>query len=207
MTWGIIPDTRQRLPFEQRWPMIAEARLNASGLRVRIVDDCLNGRRTIWQDPFKPGRNGLEGLAQRIEINSPLSLVVLMLGCNDFQFCHPFNDAWAASQGIATLVNEIRKAPIEPGMPSPPILIVCPPRITTPNGTLFLPKFRGSEQRVGGLGEAYHAVAIEQGCDFFDAETVCSTSPVDGIHLDAEAHFKLGEAMAPVIRGILSHQG
>ncbi len=83
LTWGIIPNTRNRLPFDERWPGVLENALNARGLRVRMIEDCLNGRRTVWEDPFKPGRNGLQGLAQRIEIHSPLSLVILMLGTND----------------------------------------------------------------------------------------------------------------------------
>jgi len=120
LTWGIIPNTRERLEFDKRWPGVLEKELNKSGLSVRVIEDCLNGRRTVWEDPFKPGRNGLRGLAQKIEIHSPLALVMLMLGTNDFQFCHPYNDAWAAAQGVAALVNEVRKAPIEPGMPVPP---------------------------------------------------------------------------------------
>src|SRR5580692_11670183 len=112
LTWGIIPLTRKRLPFHERWPGVLEHRLEESGFTVRVVEDCLNGRRTVWDDPFKPGRNGLEGLAQRIESQSPLSLVILMLGTNDFQFSHPYNNAWAAAQGIAALVGEIRTAPI-----------------------------------------------------------------------------------------------
>jgi len=136
LTWGIIPNTRNRLPFEERWPGVVENKLNASGHRLRLIEDCLNGRRTVWDDPFKPGRKGLAGLAQRIEINSPLSLVILMLGTNDFQFSHPYNDAWSAAQGMARLVNEIRNAPIEPGMPVPPILLVCPPQIRSPRGSM-----------------------------------------------------------------------
>jgi lysophospholipase L1-like esterase len=99
-----------------------ESQLNQNGRRVRLIEDCLNGRRTVWDDRFKPGRNGLQGLAQRIEINSPLALVILMLGTNDFQNPHEYNDAWAAAQGIAALVREIRQAPIEPGTPVPGIL-------------------------------------------------------------------------------------
>src|SRR5580658_730424 len=106
-----------------------EIALNKRGLSVRVVEDCLNGRRTVWEDPFKAGRNGFTGLAQRIEVNSPLALVVLMLGTNDFQFSHPHNLAWSAAQGVSVLVNAIRQAPIEPGMPVPPILVVCPPRL------------------------------------------------------------------------------
>src|SRR5579862_5124241 len=154
LTWGIIPETRRRLPFDERWPGVLENKLNAAGARVRVVENCLNGRRTVWDDPFKPGRNGLHGLAQCIEINSPLALVILMLGSNDFQFCHPHNNAWAASQGIATLVKEIRRAPIEPGMPVPPILVVCPPPAQIPKG-LVAEKFSGAEARCAGLGDAY----------------------------------------------------
>src|SRR5215467_8440900 len=111
LTWGIVPNTRERLPFEKRWPGVLENALNAAGVPVRIVEDCLNGRRTVWDDPFKPGRNGLEGLAQRMEINSPLALVVLLLGTNDFQSMHEHN-AWHSSQGIAALVAAIRNAPV-----------------------------------------------------------------------------------------------
>jgi len=60
LTWGIIPDTRKRLPFDERWPGVLEKELTASGSQVRIIEDCLNGRRTVWEDPFKPGRNGLQ---------------------------------------------------------------------------------------------------------------------------------------------------
>jgi len=158
LTWGIIPNTRSRLPFDERWPGVLENRLSACGVRLRVIEDCLNGRRTAWDDPFKRGRNGLEGLAQRIEINSPLSLVILMLGTNDFQFCHPYNDAWSAAQGIIALVNEIRTSPVEPGMPVPPVLVVCPPQIRTPRGTIA-PNFRDADLRCTGLAYAYKHVA------------------------------------------------
>ena len=169
LTWGIVPNTRARLSFDERWPGVLENKLNASGPRIRVIEDCLNGRRTAWDDPFKRGRNGLEGPAQRIEINSPLSLVILMLGTNDFQFCHPYNDAWSAAQGITALINEIRKASIEPGMPVPPVLVICPPQIRSPRGNIA-PKFRDAEQRCAGLAEAYRQVASGLGCHFFNAE-------------------------------------
>jgi lysophospholipase L1-like esterase len=48
LSWGIIPTTRRRLPFDQRWPGVMENLLVASGKRVRVIEDCLNGRRTVW---------------------------------------------------------------------------------------------------------------------------------------------------------------
>jgi lysophospholipase L1-like esterase len=195
LSWGIIPGTRKRLPFDERWPGVLEGQLNQSGRRVRVIEDCLNGRRTVWDDPFKPGRNGLQGLAQRIEINSPLALVILVLGTNDFQTPHPYNDAWAASQGIATLVREIRGAPIEAGMPVPEILIVCPPPIGVPQGAIA-PKFQGASQRSAGLADAYRELSATLACHFFDAGSVTSSSRVDGVHLDADQHRTLGLALA-----------
>jgi lysophospholipase L1-like esterase len=203
LTWGIIPNTRERLEFDKRWPGVLEKELNKSGLSVRVIEDCLNGRRTVWEDPFKPGRNGLRGLAQKIEIHSPLALVMLMLGTNDFQFCHPYNDAWAAAQGVAALVNEVRKAPIEPGMPVPPIVVIAPPLIHAPKGPIA-PKFRGAETRCAGIAQAYRQVAADLGCHFFDTETVTSSSQVDGVHLDADQHLRLGRALALPVRAILS---
>ena len=201
LSWGIVPTTRQRLGFDQRWPGVMENALTAHGERVRVIEDCLNGRRTVWDDPFKPGRNGLEGLAQRIEIHSPLSLVILMLGTNDFQSMHPHN-AWHASQGIQALVSAVRTAPIEPGMPVPPVLVVAPPAITTPKGPIA-PKFAGGEHKCVGLADAYRQVCAVMGCHFFDAGSVTPSSPVDGVHLDADQHAKLGQALVQVVRGLL----
>ncbi len=200
LSWGIIPTTRQRLPFDQRWPGAMENTLTASGKRIRVIEDCLNGRRTVWDDPFKSGRNGLVGLAQRIEIHSPLSLVVLMLGTNDFQSMHDHN-AWHSSQGIAALVSAIRNAPIEPGMPVPPVLVVVPPLIRTPKGPIA-PKFVGGEHKCVGLEAAYEKVCQELGCLCFDSSTVITSSDVDGVHLDAEQHLILGKALANFIAPI-----
>jgi lysophospholipase L1-like esterase len=202
LSWGIIPDTRRRLSFDERWPGVLENALNAAGGRVRVIEDCLNGRRTVWDDPFKGGRNGREGLAHRIEICSPLALVILMLGTNDFQFSHPFNRAWSAAQGVAALVQEIRKAPIEPGMPVPPILIVSPPPIQTPRGVLAA-KFEGAEQRSAGLAGALEYTAKSLNCYFCDAGRITTTSPVDGVHLDRDQHLTLGAALADVVRPLL----
>ncbi len=203
LTWGIVPDSRNRLPFDDRWPSVLENQLNTAGTRARVFEDCLNGRRTVWDDPFKPGRNGLTGLAQRIEMHSPLSLVILMLGTNDFQFCHPYNNAWSAAQGITALVNEIRKAPIEPGMPMPPILLVAPPQIRIPQGSIAA-KFSGAGPRSAGLANAYLKVASDLACRFFDAETVTSSSAVDGVHLDPDQHVKLGHALTEMVQSILA---
>jgi len=201
LTWGIVPDTRRRWPFMTRWPGVMEGALAKAGHDVRVIEDCLNGRRTVWDDPFKAGRNGRVGLEQRIEVSSPLALVILMLGTNDFQSMHQFTAAHSA-QGMAALVQAVRQAPIEPGMPVPAILIVAPPPIQEPKGAIA-PKFEGAAQKSAGLAAALAVVATERDCEFFDAGTVTTTSRVDGVHLDADQHERLGRAMAEVVGPIL----
>ncbi len=194
LSWGIIPDTRMRFSFEKRWPGVMEIALRRMGQAVRVIEDCLNGRRTVWDDPFKPGRNGIVGIEQRIEVNSPLSLVILSLGTNDFQSMHRHN-TWHSAQGVGAIIAAIRSAPIEPGMPIPPILVVAPPPIQEAKGAIA-PKFEGANLKAVGLASAIEQVANETGCAFFDAGSVTTTSTVDGVHLDEDQHLALGKAMA-----------
>ena len=201
LTWGIIPNTRKRLSFDQRWPGVCEIKLRQQGHNTRIIENCLNGRRTTWDDPFKVGRNGSEHLAQAMEINSPLRLVVLMLGTNDFQCTHN-NNAWLSAQGMMKLINIIRTAPIEPGMPLPDILVISPPVITHPKGAIAN-KFENAENRSKGLAKELAKVCSEMSCHFMDAAEVTDASSVDGIHLDTPQHLILGEAVAAKIASLL----
>ena len=203
LTWGIVPNTRRRLPFSERWPGVMERALAEAGHHVRVIEDCLNGRRTAWEDPYKPGRNGLIGIEQRLEINSPLAMVIVMLGTNDFQSVHQ-NSAWHSAQGLAALVRSVRRAPIEPGMPAPEILVVAPPPITTPIAQPLPPKFEGAPSKCVGLADAYADVATELACGFFDVASVTTSSAIDGVHLDVEQHARLGRALATVVGGTLA---
>ncbi|MEZ6087350.1 MAG: SGNH/GDSL hydrolase family protein [Pirellulaceae bacterium] len=166
-------------------------------MSVRIIEDCLNGRRTVLDDPVKSGRNGLIGLEQRIEVNSPLAVAIIMLGVNDFQSGHNFT-ASDTARGLTKLVAAIRRAPIEPGMPVPRVLLIAPPPLQASIGPLAS-KFIDAEAKSAGLAEARRDVAQEVRCEFFDAGLVTSTSAVDGVHLDESQHRALGIALAHVV--------
>ena len=197
LSWGIIPGTRKRLSFDDRWPGVMENILNAEEKKYRVFENCLNGRRTAWDDPFKPGRNGLDGIGQVIEMHSPLELVIIMLGTNDFQSIHAYN-AWHSSQGIHSVITAIRHAPVEPGMPLSPILLLAPPPIQTPKGPIA-PKFTEGEIKCLGLAEKYKQVAEALNCFFFDSSQIITASKIDGIHLDKTQHHALGCAIAEKI--------
>ncbi len=203
LTWGIVPTTRQRLPFEERWPGVLHAALNAGrDGRIRLTEDCLNGRRTAFDDPYKPGRNALSGIQQVTEAQSPLDLVILLLGTNDFQSMHQ-HKPWHSAMGIAALINAIRTAPIEPGMPTPPILVIAPPQLDNPRGAIG-PKFAGGDIAAQGLAQAIRQISEDTGCVFFDSNTITTSSKHDGMHLDADQHHALGVALAPVVAHLMA---
>jgi hypothetical protein len=79
-------------------------------------------------------------------------------------------------------------------MPVPPVLIVAPPEIVEPRGAAAL-KFEGASAKARGLAKAYEDVAVQHACAFFNSGAVVSTSRVDGVHLDRDAHDKLGHAL------------
>jgi lysophospholipase L1-like esterase len=117
-----------------------------------------------------------------------------MLGTNDFQFTHA-NTAVHSALGLSALVSAIRQAPIEPGMPVPPILVIAPPPLVNPRGPIAV-KFAGAAEKAVGLAQMLRATATELSCHYFDAGGVTPASLMDGIHLDADQHKMLGSALA-----------
>jgi lysophospholipase L1-like esterase len=201
LSWGIIPMSRNRLDFDKRWPGILEIELHKRGEKVRVIEDCLNGRRTIYEDPIRPGRNGLIGLSQRIEVNSPLELVIFMLGTNDFQINHEHTAA-DAKRGLKQLIDAVRGTSLEPGMNMPAILIIAPPPILEPKGDIAA-KFLGGDKKCVGLAQAYQQLSQETQCYFFDAATVTTSSKVDGIHFDEDQHWLFGHAITDFVEKLL----
>jgi lysophospholipase L1-like esterase len=103
---------------------------------------------------------------------------------------------------MARLIHAARAAPVEPGMPIPPILVVAPPSMTHPTGALAR-KFAGAPNKCVGLAAELQQLCAELSCAFFDAGTVTTLSKEDGIHLDVDQHHALGEALAGVVSTLI----
>jgi len=73
LTWGYNPKTRERYPFNSRWPGVLQKSLEG---KIRVIEEALNGRTTIWDDPFLPGRNGKTMLAPLLVSHTPVDLVI-----------------------------------------------------------------------------------------------------------------------------------
>jgi lysophospholipase L1-like esterase len=201
VSWGMVPGTRKRFPFDKRWPGRLESLLEDEGMKVRVIENCLSGRRTVWDDPFRTGRNGAIDLQQAIEMNAPLSLVIIALGLNDFYNTDCVR-AWASAQGVARLVDIVNNAPNEAQHPRPKILLAAPPPITARSG-IYGERFDGAAARAQGLAEAYRAVAEAKAIHSLDLGSVTSASKVDDIHFDVEQHAVVAAAVARVAASLL----
>ncbi|NGN98359.1 SGNH/GDSL hydrolase family protein [Grimontia sp. S25] len=200
-TWGYNPSNGSRWGEGIRWTSRLQHALNidkddGSEDRFMIVEEGLNGRTTVWNDPMKPYRDGSAALPMLLLSHRPLDGVVITLGTNDLKSQFPSEPAWIA-EGIRKLIGQVKECD-NAGHPTPRILIVSPAPMHDANN--WASGFRDGRQKSLELANFFRAVAEEEGCDFFEAATVCEASPIDGLHLDEAGHAALADALAKILR-------
>jgi len=200
-THGSIPMERlyesRRLGPAERWPGVAAAAL---GPGWRIIEEGLPGRTTVHADPIEGAhKNGLAVLPAMLESHRPLDGVVLMLGTNDLKarFALPAGDI---ALSVECLVDAILGGECGPAGAPPRVLVVAPPPILETGCLDFM--FAGGAKKSAELAALYCAAAGRRGVDFFDAGTVIRSSPLDGIHFEADQHEALGRAIADKLRAM-----
>lgn len=198
ISWGQDPATRQRMPYQTRWPGVLQ---HAMGERVRVIEEALCDRTTIWDDPYVEGRNGKTMLAPLLESHAPVDLLVILLGTNDLQR-HFNKSAEEVALGLATLVDLAQRSGCGPDGKAPQVLLIAPYRFGTlaPMELLY---FAGKEGDAEKLADAVRTVAETCGCHFLDASGVVTASRVDGIHLDPESHRALAVAVQAKVEAAL----
>jgi lysophospholipase L1-like esterase len=204
LTWGYDAATLGRHAYEDRWPSVLQAGLGGA---ARVIAEGLNGRTTAFEDQMADAdRNGVRVLPTLLATHSPLDLVVILLGTNDMK---PFicGDAFGSKQGMDRLVEIVRFYPYSLGAVAPKVMLVSPPPICTTDNAEFTAMFAGGMEQSKRFAALYREVAELRGCGFFDAGSVASTTPLDGIHLDAENTRAVGKALAPVVKAMLELPG
>ena len=196
-TWGSDPETGERFQEEVRWPGVLR---KALGDGYHVIEEGLPGRTTVWEDPiegdYKAGRAYLRPC---LESHRPVDLVTIMLGTNDLKERFGVS-ASDIAQGAASLAEMALRSGCGPEGEAPVVLLVAPP----PVGRLteMAQMFAGSEEKSREFSKRYRYFAEKSGFEFLDAGEVIVSSDVDGIHLDAGEHRKLGEAVAARIGGV-----
>ena len=196
-TYGYDPVTGDRFPETVRWTCLLQGLL---GDGFKVIEEGLNGRTTVFEDPNDDWKKGVDYIKGILCTHRPVDYLVIMLGSNDMK--NIFN---ATPDAIASGLNEIvQKAEKVMDLKQgyvPKILIVSPPEISA---DILTGPFSGSFNEAAidksrHLAEYYKKVADKHGCMFLDAKLHIKPSKEDGLHLDAEGHKGLAEAIAKTL--------
>lgn len=193
-TFGYIPGRGGRYNCHTRWPGRLQELL---GSEYQVMEEGLCGRTTAFEDMTEPGRNGLDRVREAVERSLPLDVLVIMLGSND---CKAQFGASAAeiAGGLEQVAAQARGGEASGFR----VLLVAPAAMTDRvMHSGFGSEFDQRSIKVSKeLAEAYEALAGKCGCDFLDGSKVTQVSEIDGLHLDAEGHGRLAEAVVKYLQ-------
>ncbi len=195
-TWGCKPGTENRYSKENRWPGVLEAELKED---YSVVEEGLNGRTTVWEDPIEGHKSGKEYLVPCLETHKPIDLIVIMLGTNDLKARFSVT-GYDVAEGAGTLAEMVAKSETGKGEGAPEVLLIAPPPIAELSE--YEDCLRGAREKSRKLSEEFKRVSSELGCHFLDAGEYISSSNKDGVHLEKSEQRKLGQAIAAKVREI-----
>ncbi len=188
-TWGYIPgsNSRKRYPYENRWTGILEGMLD----NIKIAEEGLCGRTTVFDDPLRPHRNGKASLSMILETQDPIEAAVLMLGTND---CKSVYNASASriGEGVESCL-ELLENYVSPGN----IILVSPillgENVWRPDKD---PEFNHKSVEVSKeLKNVYMDIANKRGNAFLAASDYACADEADNEHLNEDGHRKLANAL------------
>lgn len=199
-TWGANPQDWSRYPESTRWTGVLQDEL---GEAYQIIEEGYNGRTTVFDDVVEGRLSGITYFAPCCSSQSPLDLVVLMLGTNDLKVRFGV-DANAIACGLQQYADVLTITPWEGEMPK--VLLVSPLLIDEAYRTHpLLGEMFGENavERSKRFAQAYKTFAAEHGWEYLDAAQYAKASSCDGIHMEAEEHKTLGMAFAEKVKAIL----
>lgn len=199
-TWGAIPNDFGRYDSDTRWTGILQKEL---GNEYVIIEEGYCGRTTVFDDPIENRLSGIKYFYPCVDSHSPLDLIIIMLGTNDLK---PYFgvDAGSISSALKNYVSALKVIPLAGRQPQ--ILLVSPILIDSSykNNSISLSCFGyHADIRSQKLAKNYKEFADTFFLHYMNASEYAKASKLDGIHMDAENHKKLGIAFAKKIKEIL----
>ena len=188
-TWGLVPGSKpyRRYPWETRWTGILQGKLEG----VRVLEEGLCGRTTVFEDGLRPGRRGVSSLPLILESHDPIDAAILMLGTNDCKSVYGASE-YTIGKGIELCLDELERY-----IPADHILLVSPiylgDDIWRPQKD---PEFAKNSVSVSHkLKDVYRKIAKERGTHFLAASDHAVADATDDEHLNAEGHKSIAAAV------------
>lgn len=208
-SWGWVATAQglptQRLDDDARWPGVLAAALAG---QAQIGVDALSGRTVDidYPEPLVglPGTlfNGSRSLPEALARETPLDLLIVMLGTNDLR-SDLGRTPEAIARGLRTLITQTQTFGhgVATTYAPPKVLVVIPPPLGDVSATPLRAFFGGMEAKSRALAPAVQRALAGTNVRVFDAaEATGPLAGVDGIHLTAAQHAMLGQALTTVVR-------
>ena len=191
-------DNYCRFDEKSRWPCVVK---EALGDKWVLIEEGLPGRTTCFDDPIMGSfMNGWIGLKIALASHGPIDLLTIMLGTNDCKALFG-NSARDILGGISGLLEITQNTELQSRHGGFKTLLIAPPPIVI-TGCLSA-AFYGADRLSEKLGNLYSEIAAHRCVEFFNAGNYITTSPVDGVHFEEEAHKTLGTELAKKITMIM----
>lgn len=213
--WGWRPvaegESLSKYSEEECWPGVMQRTV---GSDWRVLANGLNAR-TLGTD-LRAGiaglsgedHNGIKRLPMTILSSSPVNFVIVMLGTNDL-ISNLDRSPLDVASNIATysqLVQQLTKP--HPMVPKSRLLVVAPPPLGDVSRGMFRNVFDSDAvSKSKKLGAALQSASELAGVAFLDAGRILSTDGVDGVHLTAATHVRLGQAVAKAASALIERSG
>ena len=203
-TWGYNAEIAGRFDEDTRWTARLQKML---GEGYDVVEAGLNGRTTSFDDFYRDYENGRKGLCYNLLQSKPIDLLIISLGTNDLKF----SGAFGSSKGMFSLLQtayfpgvfNVEGVNSKIYKDGPKVLVISPihlsPDIDSKSHELFYGKYEDSLR----LAELYKPLCDKFGAYFMDASQYAEPCKKDGIHLDAEGHRKIADAIYDAVINIL----
>ena len=192
-TYGFAAGIGGRFDDGARWSGILKKSLAKKN--IEVIEEGMNGRTTVFDDPTEEGRNGSDALGHILKKYGRIDMIIIMLGTNDCKVKFGA-DAKAIAQGMDVLISMIKLFDTNIN-----VLLISPAEINEGVRTgWFAENFDDTSiEKSKRLADEYRELARRRGCVFLNASDHVKTDSFDGIHLNKDAHKELARVVEDAV--------
>jgi lysophospholipase L1-like esterase len=198
-TYGFDAEDGSRFSQGVRWPTVMATAL---GEEAHVIEEGYNGRTIFDVSPFDDMLNGTAYLPGCINRYNPLDVIILYLGINDLFLSRQFTVKRIA-EGLMSLVSICQERSKNRTGDSADVLIIAPPPVNA--ATAYRDYYASEIESSMQFAQEYERVAQTYKCLFLDAGSAIQAVELDGVHIDALNHKKLGIFVAEFLKEKLMH--
>lgn len=205
-TWGYNPETKKRFDDDIRWTGRLQ---NLLGERYQVVECGINGRTTVYDEPFRDCRSGNLGIGYSLLESSPLDLLIISLGTNDLKYADAPSLGRAMRQLLRTakhsgLLNVMNNSVFRD---EERILLVSPIPLGADLDSRFPDSVLYGKYALSlRFAEIYRPICDSFDVEFLNAAQYAGPSEADCIHMDADSHRKLADAIYQKVLNIFENK-